>query len=129
MKYFTKKFGTFIFLFFFTGFAQAVDGQNEKNRVNGVNESQSIQTTKEKIKVVAAQMLTDYDINNNLSKMLSYIKQAHQEGCEIVLFHEGCLSGYPNGKIIEKIDFSAIRKGEKTDKRHGEKPGHCRFCW
>ena len=69
--------------------------------------------TKTTVKVAAAQLLTDYDLQNNLQKIKKSINEAHSQGCEIVLFHEGCLAGYPNGKVIGDIDFAAVRNAEK----------------
>lgn len=66
-----------------------------------------------KIKVAAAQILTDYNIANNEKKITNSIREANAIGCDIILFHEGCLTGYPNNKSIKNIDFSKVRATEK----------------
>ena len=71
---------------------------------------------RQNIKVAAAQLTTDYDLGNNLKKIKKMIRNASAEGCEIILFHEGCLTGYPDGKAIKKIDFSKVRQAEKEIK-------------
>lgn len=63
-----------------------------------------------KIKVAAAQILTGLDIRANLAKIRGMIRQAHKEGCRIVLFHEGCLNGY---QTKNPGRFSALRKAER----------------
>ena len=69
------------------------------------------------IKVAAAQILTDVvDIRENERKILEMIREAAGAGCKIVLFHEGCLSGYPNGEQIGTLDFSQVREAEKKIK-------------
>ncbi|MBN2410282.1 carbon-nitrogen hydrolase family protein [candidate division KSB1 bacterium] len=76
------------------------------------NDTESADSSKTTIKVAAAQLLTDYNVQNNLQKIKSSINEAYNQGCEIVLFHEGCLTGYPNGKAITNIDFTAVRSAE-----------------
>jgi predicted amidohydrolase len=71
-------------------------------------------SSKRKIKVAAAQILTDHDdIEKNHRKIVQKIKEAKAEECEIVLFHEGCLTGYPDGKSIHGIDFAKVQQAEK----------------
>lgn len=65
------------------------------------------------VKVAAAQILTDYNIENNEEKICNSIKEAHAIGCDIIVFHEGCLTGYPDEKTIKQIDFSKVREAEK----------------
>jgi len=77
------------------------------------NVTKSADTPKTTVKVAAAQLLTDYNVQNNLQKIKNSINEAHNNGCEVVLFHEGCLTGYPNGKAIENIDFAVVRDAEK----------------
>jgi predicted amidohydrolase len=61
-----------------------------------------------------AQILTDHDdIEKNHRKIVQKIKEAKAEECEIVLFHEGCLTGYPDGKSIHGIDFAKVQQAEK----------------
>jgi len=69
---------------------------------------------KETVKVAAAQILTDYNIGNNLQKITRSIRKADSCGCEIILFHEGCLTGYPDKEHIGQIDFGEVREGEQT---------------
>jgi len=70
-------------------------------------------TSRSRIKVAAAQILTDHDIEENYLKIIQKIKEAKSKGCEIILFHEGCLTGYPDKKWIHQIDFKKVRKAEK----------------
>ncbi len=63
-----------------------------------------------KIKVAAAQILTGQDISQNLAKIRVMIRQAHKEGCRIVLFHEGCLNGY---QANNPGQFPTLRKAER----------------
>ena len=72
--------------------------------------SQSVDST---VKIAAAQILTDFDIANNEKKITNAIIEASNLGCEIILFHEGCLTNYPVGEDIDKIDFSKVRAAEK----------------
>ncbi|MEJ2050372.1 MAG: carbon-nitrogen hydrolase family protein, partial [Calditrichota bacterium] len=65
------------------------------------------------IKVAAAQILTGYDIESNLKKIVTAIREAHDQGCKIILFHEGCLAGYPDGEHIGEIKFARVREGER----------------
>ena len=68
---------------------------------------------KNNVKVAAAQLLTDTDdVLRNQSKIMEAIRQAKSRGCEIVLFHEGCLTGYPNQEQVEQLDFAAVRQAE-----------------
>ncbi len=77
------------------------------------DKAESADPSRTTIKVAAAQLLTDYNVQNNLRKIKNSINEAHNQGCEVILFHEGCLSGYPNGKAIGDIDFGAVRDAEK----------------
>lgn len=76
-------------------------------------QTQKPQNSDRTIKVAAAQILTDYDIKNNEKKITNSIIEAANLGCEIILFHEGCLTNYPVGKDIQKIDFPKVRAAEK----------------
>ncbi len=67
---------------------------------------------KHQIKVAAAQILTNYDIDQNKTKIINSIKKAHKRNCEIILFHEGCLTGYPDKKAVTTLDFSNVRRAE-----------------
>ncbi len=81
--------------------------------VGAAADTESSDSSKTTVKVAAAQLLTDYNVQNNLEKIKNSIYEAHRQGCEIVLFHEGCLSGYPTGEAIGDIDFAAVRNAEK----------------
>jgi omega-amidase len=72
-----------------------------------------VKDDKQKVKVAAAQILTNYDIFQNREKIIKFINEAHKLGCEIILFHEGCLTGYPNKDQLDKIDFEMVRTIEK----------------
>lgn len=65
------------------------------------------------IKVAAAQLLTNYDIENNERKITEAVIEAANLGCEVILFHEGCLTNYPVGDDIKKIDFLKVRTAER----------------
>jgi predicted amidohydrolase len=65
------------------------------------------------IKVAAAQILTDYNIDSNEAKITRAIVDAAEQGCEVILFHEGCLTNYPVGDDLNKIDFDRVRAAEK----------------
>jgi omega-amidase len=70
-------------------------------------------STKKTIKVAAAQILTYPDsISKNLGKILINIREAKEQGCEIILFQEGCLTGYPNDQEIQHIDFQEVGRAE-----------------
>ena len=79
------------------------------------NESYSVnkQNDKPQVKVAAAQILTGYDLEKNREKIINSILEADKLGCEIILFHEGCLTGYPGKDQLEKTNFEAVRKIEK----------------
>ena len=65
------------------------------------------------VKVAAAQLLTDtHQLDTNQRKIMAAMREASQLGCQVVLFHEGCLTGYPNGQQVEQIDFAAVRAAE-----------------
>jgi predicted amidohydrolase len=66
------------------------------------------------LKVAAAQLLTDtVDLDQNKAKIVKAIRDASVAGCDVVLFHEGCLTGYPTRDRIQEIDFQAVRQAEK----------------
>lgn len=65
------------------------------------------------VKVAAAQILTDtHDLQCNRRKIMDSIRQAKSRACDIVLFHEGCLTGYPNREQLEGLDFALVRQAE-----------------
>jgi len=69
--------------------------------------------SKRMIKVAAAQILTDLDVTANAKKVESAVRQAARQGCEIILFHEGCLTGYPSGDQVRRIDLESVAKAER----------------
>ena len=65
------------------------------------------------IKVAAAQILSDDDIDGNEAKITKSIIEAAELGCDIIAFHEGCLTNYPVGEKTKNIDYSKVRAAEK----------------
>ncbi len=66
-----------------------------------------------RVKVAAAQLLTDtHDLGRNQRKIMDSMRQAREQGCDIVLFHEGCLTGYPNREQLDSVDFVQVRRAE-----------------
>ena len=65
------------------------------------------------VKVAAAQILTDDNIENNEKKISKSIKEAAEIGCEIILFHEGCLTNYPINEAAKNLDYPKVRAAEK----------------
>jgi len=65
------------------------------------------------VKVAAAQILTGDDIDNNEKKITESIKEAASIGCEIIIFHEGCLTNYPVKEAVINLDFAKVRAAEK----------------
>jgi len=62
----------------------------------------------ETIKVAAAQIGTHSDVVSNADKIICMIEKAHEKKCRIVLFHEGCLTGYPNEEQVDSLDFDVV---------------------
>ena len=60
------------------------------------------------IRLGAAQFLTGVDIDENAEKIRHYVHEASSLGCRILLFHEGCLTGYPDREQIKNIDLSKV---------------------
>jgi predicted amidohydrolase len=75
--------------------------------------AQSSYQTSKQVMVAAAQILTDHDLEKNRIKIISSIREAKELGCEILLFHEGCLTGYPDKEYIQKTDFNRVRLIER----------------
>jgi predicted amidohydrolase len=75
-------------------------------------EEKKVKKSKNTIRVAAAQILTKFDIQVNLAKIKVYIKKAKESNCRIVLFHEGCLTGYPGEKQLKNMDFKEVQKAE-----------------
>ena len=74
---------------------------------------QTSESSENKIKVAAAQILTGYNLELNRDKIVSNIKRAAETGCRIILFHEGCLTGYPDKEQLAKTDFDRVRQIER----------------
>ncbi len=65
------------------------------------------------VKVAAAQILTDTtSIERNKAKIIESIRDAKARHCDMILFHEGCLTGYPNRKQLAQVDFELVRSAE-----------------
>ena len=78
----------------------------------------------EEIKVAAAQLLTDVgDLDVNKQKILQAIRDAKSAGCHVVLFHEGCLTGYPSRDDILAMDFEEVRNAERDVRDLAEELG------
>ena len=56
----------------------------------------------------AAQILTDHDPVANSVKICEKIREAAAAGVSILLFHEGCLTGYPMAEDVEVMDWDAV---------------------
>ena len=65
------------------------------------------------IKVAAAQILSNWDIDHNEEKITDAVIEAAKQGCEVILFHEGCLTNFPVGDDIKRIDFEKVRAAER----------------
>ena len=78
----------------------------------------------ESLTVAAAQISTQHDISANLRKVEARVEEAAARGVQILLFHEGCLTGYPlSAEICEGIDWALLAAAEarvaELAKRHG----------
>lgn len=117
VRFKTKFICLIILLMFNHTFAQESQLLNSsstnQNSISKQEQKLEFPSSKRKIKVAAAQILTDNDVEKNLLKIVQKIKEAKADNCEIVLFHEGCLTGYPDEKPIHEIDFDKVRKAEK----------------
>ena len=67
--------------------------------------------------VAAAQIDTNSDLPANLSKIETRIREAAAAGVQILLFHEGCLTGYPDDERVQTLDFDWIAQAESTIQR------------
>ena len=63
--------------------------------------------------VAAVQIDTDKDVAANLEKIEAMLHQAHGRGCHMLLFHEGCLTGYPDETGVQQLDFDQVRQAEE----------------
>ena len=76
-----------------------------------------------KIVAGAAQIGTHTDLDANLDKIVSSMRQAAKQGCEVLLFHEGCLTGYPDARQVKKLDFDLVGRAEKKIQRLAKRLG------
>ncbi|HIG16654.1 MAG TPA: carbon-nitrogen hydrolase family protein [Candidatus Handelsmanbacteria bacterium] len=67
----------------------------------------------ETLLVAAAQIDTDADLTQNLERIETRVREAAQLDCQVLLFHEGCLTGYPDADRVETLDFAAIEAAER----------------
>ncbi|MDD4109906.1 MAG: carbon-nitrogen hydrolase family protein [Prolixibacteraceae bacterium] len=109
------KSGEFLFILFILLASIMFSARNIDDNTNCCAESHSVskQNDKQQVKVAAAQILTGYDLEKNREKIINSILEADNLGCEIILFHEGCLTGYPGKDQLENTDFETVRKIEK----------------
>ena len=73
-----------------------------------------------RLNVGAAQIGTDADINENLEKIMDMLDQAVKAECDVVLFHEGCLTGYPEADRAANLDFDLIAASEERVRQFAE---------
>ena len=71
-------------------------------------------TTPDSLMVAAAQIDTDEDLDQNLVKIESRVREAADRGCQVLLFHEGCLTGYPDDERVKAVDFDRIETAEAS---------------
>lgn len=69
--------------------------------------------TNRELKVAAAQVLTDLNVAENARKIEQAVRAAASQRCDVVLFHEGALSGYPPKESIAKLNFASIARAER----------------
>lgn len=62
--------------------------------------------------VAAAQIDTGLDVGANLAKIEARIEEAAAAGCHVLLFHEGCLTGYPDEDELRNLDTSQVAAAE-----------------
>ena len=68
------------------------------------------------IRVAVAQIGTDENVEANLCKIEQKIEEAAHRECSVILFHEGCLTGYPDAGALGRLDFQAVAWAEKRVK-------------
>ena len=71
-------------------------------------------TTPDSLMVAAAQIDTDEDLDQNLVKIESRVREAADRDCQVLLFHEGCLTGYPDDERVKAVDFDRIETAEAS---------------
>jgi len=62
--------------------------------------------------VAAAQISTDRDVAANAAKIADRMREAHAAGCQALLFHEGCLTGYPDREAAAALDLDQVAAAE-----------------
>jgi omega-amidase len=77
-------------------------------------------TMTEELVVAAAQIDTNSDLAQNLAKIESRIHEAAAAGCDVVLFHEGCLTGYPDAERVDALDFEWVVTAEERIRQLAE---------
>jgi len=76
------------------------------------------------LRVAASQLLTvTGELDQNKYKIMKSMREAKANGCQVVLFHEGCLTGYPEAKQLEAIDFAEVRAAEQQIRSLAEELG------
>ena len=70
--------------------------------------------TPESLLVAAAQIDTGDDLARNLQEIETRLREAADRGCQALLFHEGCLTGYPDGEQVQELDFTWLERAEQT---------------
>ena len=71
-------------------------------------------TNPESLVVAAAQIDTGEDLAANLEAIETRLREAADRGCQAVLFHEGCLTGYPDDERVNALDFARVEGAEQT---------------
>jgi predicted amidohydrolase len=66
------------------------------------------------IRVGAAQISTAENLAENRDRVEQMVLEAAADGCRIVLFHEGCLTGYPDAAQVEDLDFRLVEEAEAS---------------
>ena len=70
------------------------------------------------LRVAAAQISTDSDIAANQAKIEDKMHEAAAAGVQILLFHEGCLTGYPvDAAVCGRIDWALVARAEARVQR------------
>lgn len=80
-------------------------------------------TTSNTITVAAAQIGTDIDIESNAKKIGQMIYDANDCHVQVLLFHEGCLTGYPNQEQVDTLDFERVTQLENDIRQKAEALG------
>jgi len=75
--------------------------------------------------VAVVQFASTSDIDQNLEKMLAYVEQAREQGTDLILFSECCLTGYGGEEIpsTDEIDREALARAEERLRRCAKEAG------